>query len=304
MKRRILMTGLLLIAAVAASIVMSGCRSTDCGLCYIELSAPSGVFTVTGDGYVEIFWDPIPSSDVYGYQVYRSLNAEGPYTAIGRSGDADYVDDNVSNGITYYYAVTAYDRHDHESDLSYETIHDTPRPEGTGLVVYDLDELAGVDFSGYYDDMVLPWDDPYADMFLYWDGQDYAMASTDVIVGEYVYGTDIQTAGYVSSLDELDWAPEGGWTTEHADSVVLLPGYAYWVWTWENHFAKFRVHTVGDDFVVLDWAFQTDEGNPELVMIPGNVPTYHGKHARNGGALANSRPEPRVRGSRFTQGSR
>ena len=301
MKRRILIAGLLLMATTA---LLSGCRSTDCGICGIDLPAPSGVFTVTGDGYVEIFWDAIYSSDVYGYTVYRSLDSAGPYSAIGRSGDNDYVDDNVSNGITYYYAVAAYDRHDHESDLSYETIHDTPRPEGTGLVVYDLDELAGVDFSGYYDAMVLPWDDPYADMFLFWDGEDYAMASTDVIVDELLYGTDIQSAGYVSSLDQLDWAPEGGWSTDQADTVVLYPGHAYWVWTWENHFAKFRVHAIGDDFVVLDWAFQVDEGNPELVVIPGNVPTYHGKRARSDRPLADPMPEPRVRGSRSTQGSR
>jgi hypothetical protein len=50
--------------------------------------------------------------------------------------------------------------------------------------------------------------------------------------------------------------------------VVLYEGHAYVVWTWENNFAKFYVRHIGYDYVVLDWAFQIDEGNPELKRLP------------------------------------
>ena len=73
----------------------------------------------------------------------------------------------------------------------------------------------------------------------------------------------------LESLDELDWAPEGGWSLETADVVTLYEGHGYLVWTWENHFAKFRVVEIGDDYVVIDWAYQIDEGNPELIVMPG-----------------------------------
>ncbi len=282
MRTTLTLTTILLLGALA---MLAGCRSsTDCDSCP-PLPAPSGVFTITGDRYVEVFWDEIQDGNVFGYRVYRSMDADGPYVALGISGDGYYFDDDVSNGITYYYAVAAYDHHDDESDLSYELIHDTPRPDGTSLIVYDDDALAGVDFSGWNDVMVLPWDDPYADMYLFWDvgSQHYAMQSTDVVVGEEVYGTDLQPAGYVDSLDELDWAPDGGWSTEEADVVILRTGHAYWVWTWENNYAKFRVQLVGEDFVVLDWAYQTDVGNPELVIIAGDgPPRYRGKSPRVG----------------------
>ncbi len=280
MRTTITLSTIVLLGAMA---MLSACRSsTDCRNCD-TLPAPSGVFTITGDRQVEVLWDEIQDNDVDGYRVYRSSDSDGPYAALGNSVDGYYLDDEVSNGVTYYYAVAAYDRHDHESDLSYELVHDTPRPEGTNLVVYDEDDLAGVDFSGWNDVMVLPWDDPYADMYLFWDAdsEHYAMASTSVTIGEFDYGTDLQPAGYVDSLDELDWAPEGGWSTDYPDVVILRSGQAYWVWTWENNFAKFRVQTVGEDFVVLDWAYQTAEGNPELVVIAGEgPPRYRGKTAR------------------------
>jgi hypothetical protein len=280
MRRILTLSTILLLGTL---MMLAGCRSsTDCWTCD-PLPAPSGVFTVTGDRYVEVFWDEIQNSDVDGYRIYRSVAADGPYVALGSSSDGYYLDDEVSNGVTYYYAVSAYDHNDDESDLSYELVHDTPRPDGTNLVVYDEDALAGVDFSGWDDVMVLPWDDPYADMYLFWDAdsEHYAMASTDVILGEEIYGTDLQPAGYVDSLDELDWAPEGGWSTEQADIVILRVGHAYWVWTWDGNFAKFQVQMVGEDFVILDWAYQTDEGNPELVVIAGDgPPRYRGKSPR------------------------
>lgn len=305
MRRRILQTVWPLMAILTLA---TGCRkSTDCGYCG-NLETPYGVYTITGDGLVEIFWDEIDDGDLAGYNVYRSYNAEGPYERIGRSGDGYFVDGRVTNAITYYYAVTAYDRHGHETELSHETVHDTPRPAGTGLVVYDDDDWAGVDFSRYDTDMVLPWDDVGADMFLFWDGEDYAMASTDVYVGGYIYGTDLQGAGYVNDLDELDWAPVDGWSTSSADSVVMREGHAYWVWTWDGYFAKFRVRSIGYDFVVLDWAYQSDQDNPELVVmaLPGSAapPIHMGKRARNTKPLAPDAWQPGRRSGRSEIGSR
>ncbi len=41
----------------------------------------------------------------------------------------------------------------------------------------------------------------------------------------------------LGSADEIGWAPEGGWSTDEADTLVLYEDHAYLVWTWENHFA-------------------------------------------------------------------
>ncbi len=276
-------------------LLAAACRTTDPCCDDIPPAVPAGVWSVTGDGYVEILWSPVREDDLAGYNIYRSRSEWGTYELIGGSGDNDYIDWDVDNGITYFYAVTSYDWDDNESELSYESVFDTPRPAGHDLVIHDVDELAGVDFSGFYDNMIHPWDDPFVDMYLLWLDGRYALSSTDVEVGGQVYGTDIQYAGYVSSLDEIDWAPDGGWSTETADTVTLFEGHGYLVWTWENHFAKFRVEHIGYDYVVIDWAFQVDEGNPELViMAAGDNPSAAiGKEARDvaaGYRLPSARP--------------
>jgi len=260
------------LAAVCAFTVLliSGCEDVNHHHDYYPPPVPSGVYTITGDGYVEVLWSPVRTDDLDGYCIYRSLYPEGRYWQIGHSEDNYFVDEDVLNGETYYYAVSTYDWHGNESNLSYETVHDTPRPQGYDLTIYDQDDFAGVDFSGYYQDMIWPWDDSYIDMYLLWLDGRYCLASTDVEYEGSIYGTDIQYAGYTNSLDEIDWAPEGGWSTSIADTVTLYEGHAYVVWTWENNFAKFRVHRIGYDYVVIDWAFQIDEGNPELKRVPGN----------------------------------
>ena len=268
MKTRLSWLGLLL--PIWVVLLTAGC--CDVNYCWDRTPPPipSGVYTITGDGYVEVCWSEVRTDDLDGYRIYRSQRENGTYWRIGRSTDDYYLDEDVENGVTYYYAVASYDLDGNESDLSYETVHDTPRPEGRDLVIYDEDARAGVDFSGYYHHIVQPWDDPFVDMYLLWLNGRYCLASTDVEYHGAVYGTDIQYAGYVNSLDEIDWAPDGGWSVDIADTVTLYEGHAYLVWTWENHFAKFQVVHIGYDYVAIDWAFQVDEGNPELKALPAD----------------------------------
>ncbi len=229
---------------------------------------PAGVYSITGDSYIEVLWSPVHVDDLAGYQVYRSRHSAGEYHYIGASNDESFIDTDVDNGNTYFYAVTAYDDDDNESELSYEDVFDTPRPSGRNLTVYDEDEFAGVDFSDYREGMIQEWDALSTDMYLLWLNERYCFASRDVVIGDTVYGTDMQHAGVVSSLDDIGWAPDNGWTEESADTLVLFEDNAYIVWTWDNHFAKFMVVEIGYDYVVIDWAYQTDEGNPELAVVP------------------------------------
>src|SRR5438094_308007 len=61
--------------------------------------------------------------------------------------------DTAQNGVTYWYAVSAYDLAGNESDLSVENVHDTARPAGTGLVLHAVSDepgqFAGYDFSAF-----------------------------------------------------------------------------------------------------------------------------------------------------------
>ncbi|MBA7715365.1 D-inositol-3-phosphate glycosyltransferase [subsurface metagenome] len=160
---------------------------------------------------------------------------------------------------TYYYAITAFDYDGNESDLSYELAYDTPRPEGYNEQIFDYTEYpdyAGWDFSTY---SVVAYDNPVCDFYYGYDDFNEAF---------YFYightGGLIQDFGYTESLDEITYAPEYGWSSTGIVEAIL--GHTYIIWTWDNHFAKFRVSSIGSNYVVFDWAYQVDPGNPELVI--------------------------------------
>jgi hypothetical protein len=67
---------------------------------------------------VNLLWNP--SSDVSGYNVYRSPAANGKYVKLNSTLDSNtaYTDSTVVSGQTYYYAATAVNSKGQESSLS------------------------------------------------------------------------------------------------------------------------------------------------------------------------------------------
>ena len=125
------------------AVYMGGCET--CDTCYDDCrdnqapAVPTGVATITGDGYVVVYWNPVVEDDVAGYGVYRSRYDLGPYQRIGDvkwDEETEFWDYEVTNGLTYFYAVDSYDFHGNESVLSYEMVDDTPRPEGWDLQLF------------------------------------------------------------------------------------------------------------------------------------------------------------------------
>jgi hypothetical protein len=72
--------------------------------------------------------------------------------------------------------------------------------------------------------------------------------------------TDIQDMGPTGSILDIGTAPSSGWSSTH--SVALAPGHTYVVWTWDDHYAKFRVSSVSTGRVAFDWAYQLQKSNP------------------------------------------
>jgi hypothetical protein len=224
---------------------------------------------MTGDREIRVMWIANTESDLDGYRVYRSTEPTGyfPRVATVSRQATSFTDREVHNGVTYYYALSSFDNAGNESELTSRTVHDTPRPEGGGLRLDNahLDSRrAGYDFSA---DRVVSGEDVDADIY-YWHSPEEGawMVATERTDDDY---TDIQDAGYLA-LDDVDWAPEEGWAPE--GEVPLIEGHSYIVWTWDNHYAKFRVASVTSDRVVIDWAYQVDEGNPELIRSGSTGP--------------------------------
>lgn len=262
---------LMTIGMLAALVAVSGCHEETVIVAPVDVQppgAPRGVTSVTGDNVVYLQWLDNTEPDIAGYRVFEGPCAGGPdcrYTAIGATGGTQFTITGLPNGVTRYFAVTAYDDAGNESELSEETVFDTPRPEGWNRFMNNYLEApasAGWDFSAY---TVRAWDDPLTDMFFGTNGTTYQMFVPD-------FQTDIQDAGWAPSLDAVSWAPTTGWAP--SGTVELIPGHCYIVWTRDDHYAKFRVTqlvpgtSTSPGRVVFDWAYQVDQGNPELRMRP------------------------------------
>ncbi len=221
-------------------------------------AAPRGLISVTGDQQATLRWLRNTEHDVAGYRVYMAQCATGsscPYDRVGTTSGTSFVVSGLSNGSTRYFAVAAVDHEGNESDLTYESVFDTPRPAGFGRTLSNFvsnPSSAGYDFSS---GATRAFDHSSTDVFYGYNGSIAQMFAADGL-------TDIQDAGYATTLDAVDWAPSSGWSP--SGTVELIPGHCYVVWTRDDHYAKFRVTSLTSGQVVFDWAYQTDPGNPEL----------------------------------------
>lgn len=271
-------TGLLTLIVILAGLATVGCDNNE-RILYEEIyvynednppPVPQGVYSVTGDGEVLLHWLPIDdiNGDFDTYIVYRSdFHPDTGYIEIGQTRGLYFIDDNVVNSHTYFYAVSSVDFDGNLSDLSYELVFDTPRPEGYNRALFDFNSMpqyAGWDLS---EAAVVDYQSVNCDFFL------------EYFAGDGVYyfnvgniDTDIQDMGFTYNFDEIDFAPDSGWSANGWCEVI--EGHSYVIWTADNHFAKIRVTAINASQVVFDWAYQRATGNLELKPLVGRTPDY------------------------------
>ncbi|MDZ4805326.1 MAG: hypothetical protein SGI90_10740 [Candidatus Eisenbacteria bacterium] len=237
------------------------CWTDDCD-CY-DLNdrapfAPNGVYSVTGDGRVDLYWNPSPEEDLHHYRVYISSDSDGPFESIGETSATWFADRDARNGETEWYAVSAVDECGEESPLSGDEVFDTPRPEGHDLELWNRfgsrPELSGWDTVNRRRQ---PANAPGTDVWV------------EVVGGrlELVAAAeaDIQDSGF-GPPTMVDWAPIEGWSPR--GRVELIEGHNYVIRTGDGYFARFHVVNVSSGRVVVDWAVQLDRGNRELSTTP------------------------------------
>ena len=251
---------------IALIMGIAGCETCDTcyEICYDDQppAVPTGVGSITGDGYVVVYWNPVYEEVLAGYGVYRSRYDEGPYRRIGTVGRDDetvFYDEDVINGLTYYYAVDAFDYSGNESELSYETVDDTPRPEGWDLYWFTVDYDASQAAIALLPDqgvVVVPYSDPWADYYL---GVDDEGLKRIVPIG----ANQIQDYGYTEHPDEVDEAPIDGWS-QASDGVEVITGHTYILRTSDGYYGKVRVESLGPDWIIVYWALQVKRWSTEL----------------------------------------
>ena len=268
------MRTIVLTLIMLASLVLSGCDDHQDRIVRVDDAVappvPQGVYSVTRDHQVLLYWLPIDDvdDDFASYVVYRSdFDPDTGYHEIGETTNEYFVDNNVVNGRTYYYAVSSVDIHGNLSDLSYEYVFDTPRPQGINRTVFDFNVLPNYAGWNLAAEANINYQSDSCDFYLeYYAGDDVFYFDVGAL------NTDIQDMGYTKNLDVIDYAPESGWSKNGWCEVILY--HTYVIWTTDNHFAKIRVIAINSDNVIFDWAYQVAPGNPELKPQPTLTADY------------------------------
>lgn len=239
-------------------------------------SSPKGVYSVTGDSAVYIYWEPNDEKDFYTYRIYWAPELDGDipepddyFEFMASTKNSYYTDRDVKNGHTYYYIITAVDYSGNESNPSL-MLYDTPRPEGH-LRLHNnavLPNQSGLYFDNKNGPIIVSWNNPLCDLYLDEVSEVFYLNTTvknDI-------PNDIQDFGYIQDFDLINVAPTQGWS--ELGYVEVIKGHTYIIWTWDNHFAKLRatyVDTLYYEYVDFEWAYQTDIGNPELKPVPKRI---------------------------------
>lgn len=265
----------LMVGALLCVLFFIGCESSnpvETRIVEVEVQKdtapfpPRGVCSITGDGEVIVYWLLNQEDDIAGYVIYRSLNEISDYEEIGTVGSetTSFTDTKVQNGTTYFYAVSAFDQAGNESELSNESVFDTPRPAGS-VTLQDYNIAPAVSgFSFIHSNRVQLWSNSTTDI--------YFGVDTEVLV-PYIYSDSgsIQDMGWTSSFDEISYSPKQGFTSLFVEAII---GHTYAFLTPEGNYAKIRVtdlfidwgadDTVRQANIVFDWGYQLQVDNPEL----------------------------------------
>jgi len=90
------------------------------GAGFANLNRPQNLEVNTGSQFAQLRWDASTESELVGYNIYYG-NVSGQYTRRRNVSNVDhYVIDGLNNGEAYYFAITAYDVLNRESDYSDE----------------------------------------------------------------------------------------------------------------------------------------------------------------------------------------
>ena len=248
----------------------------------LTLEAPTSLFSTSLNGAVELDWtDNAYLSDPAGFKWYRVYSASAVSDSVcntdwvleGATVSPDFIVGALANGVPRCYAVSAIDTLGDESLWS-PVRDDTPRPDARNVALFPVQAnaaSAGLEFwdgtaNGF--GLVVNGGSTSANFFVSQHAD-----STLWLVPVAASGTTMQQYGIgpVDDLTSVDFAPSSGYSST---SLQALPGDAY-VFQVVNgssvRYGAVRVTHVGHDFLILDWSFQTDAGNGELIRAAGQT---------------------------------
>ncbi|HEX7336243.1 MAG TPA: hypothetical protein VF252_03460 [Gemmatimonadales bacterium] len=276
------LTSVLLVLLVACS-----SDRTDPG---IPPDVPASLTSTTLDGAIALFWtdnsftsDPANFSNYRIYSTSYDLDADLCGSSWGVEGTTvapEFVVGALANGVSRCFAVSAVSVDGAESARSLVQ-HDTPRPDSRNVVLFARQVQDAESGFRFWDDLNGDGVAQPAEVGLVRAG-----SATDIdfsverdVAGALFFdpvragtGVEFYSDVPVEDLTSIDVAASGTYATT---LIEASPGFGY-VFEMDGgdgflRYGAVRVTHVGQTFLILDWAYQTDPGNPELLVAPKPV---------------------------------
>jgi hypothetical protein len=270
--------GLLLLAATG---VLAGCTDHLTGALTF-LPPPASVSSISLNGAIHLSWSDDgyladPSSFDH-YRVYSTSysidlgTCGATFSLEGTTVAPTFLVGALTNGVPRCFAITSVSFDGGESQFS--PLHnDTPRPDAQSVVVWtqtgdpahsgfrfwfdanlngkvDAGELGLVAASSSSSDFNLQTNGP------------------SLVITPVFTGTTVQAVAPVDQLTDIDFAPATGYSSTGIIANVRT-GYIFQI----NNGGQFlqygaiHVSAVGPNYIIFDWSYQTDPGNPELIRV-------------------------------------
>jgi hypothetical protein len=252
----------------------------------LRLPASLSLTSTSLNQAIHLRWNDNPyQSDPAGFWHYRVYSTTydldnnlcgTSWSLEGTTVAAAFLVGALANGSPRCFAVSAVTIEGFESLWS-PLRYDTPRPDARALVLYTTagDPLrAGFRFflDANNDGLVGPLElgligagsSPNMDFTLA-AGTGGALLLTPARVN-----TDLRmwATGTITDLTDMDIAPVGGYART---AIAAQPGRGYVFRMNENdgfyRYGALRMVATGPDYIIFDWSYQTDPGNPELLRI-------------------------------------
>ena len=277
-----------MVTAVDASGVESGSSNVITVDERLQLAAPAWLNSISLNGAIHLEWDDTsylaaPTRFKW-YRIYRTdYNLDTglcgtSWLLEGTTVAPEFLASALSNGVPRCFGVSAVSREGYESLWS-PLRQDTPRPDARNTLVFAYDANQSQSGFRFWQDLnsdgvaqaselglVQNGNLTSIDFWVYRDPTD----STLWLVPEFS-GTQIRlySNSPVADLTSIDFAPASGYSRS---MIQAVPGYAYVFQIVEGstlRYGALRVTHVGRNYLIFDWSFQTDVGNPELVVRGG-----------------------------------
>jgi hypothetical protein len=249
----------------------------------LRLQAPNDLVTTSLNGAVYLYWTDNPfTAEPDGFWQYRvysttySLDTQlcgNEWVLEGTTVAPEFISGALANGVSRCFGVSAESIEGWESMWS-PVVWDTPRPDARNVLLYaDAVDPTQAGFRFFLDSngdgvasplelgLVSTSASSAVDFYLHRDASQILY-----LVPKRTGTTVVQYGnGPLDDLTSIDIAPLSGYSTAGIEAV---PGYGY-VFEMDGgdgyaRYGAVRPTHVGQNFILFDWSYQTDAGNPQL----------------------------------------